>query len=162
MNAHSYNITIRQIEVDGRELFEARVRELPDVVDFGDTWEEAYELAVDTIQTTAEIMAERGRRMPEPGAVEDDYSGRVTLRIPKSLHRRLAEQAEHESISLNQYLVSLLAFHAGTTFANRDSAKNIWRRAETGPKTTRRSSAPNLKVIDSDRNPTAPDWQRTG
>ncbi|WP_376692020.1 toxin-antitoxin system HicB family antitoxin [Wenzhouxiangella sp. EGI_FJ10409] len=119
MNANAYNITIRQVEVDGQELFEARVRELPDVVDFGDTWEEAYELAVDTIETTAKIMAERGRRMPEPAIVEDDYSGRVTLRVPKALHRRLAEQAQHESISLNQYLVSLLAFHTGTRFAAR-------------------------------------------
>ncbi|QKK02911.1 MAG: toxin-antitoxin system HicB family antitoxin [Pseudomonadota bacterium] len=162
MNAHSYNITIRQIEVDGQELFEARVRELPDVLDFGDTWEEAYELAVDTIQTTAEIMTERGRSMPEPAAVEDDYSGRITLRVPKTLHRRLAEQSGTEGISLNQYLVSLLAFHAGTTFASQDSARNLWKRAETGPKTTKRPSAPNLKVIDSDGNETAPHWQRTG
>ena len=117
MNAHLYNITIRQIEVDGQELFEARVRELPDVVDFGETWEEAYELVVDTIETTAEAMVEQGRRMPEPAGVEDDYSGRITLRVPKTLHRRLAEQAEHESISLNQYLVSLLAYHAGTRYA---------------------------------------------
>jgi len=128
MNAQSYNITIRQIEVDGQELFEARVRELPDVLDFGDTWEEAYELAVDTIETTAEIMSARGRRMPEPAAVEDDYSGRVTLRVPKALHRRLAEQAQHESISLNQYLVSLLAFHAGTSYtAEKDNYRPLGR-----------------------------------
>jgi predicted HicB family RNase H-like nuclease len=117
MNANLYSITVRQIEVDGQELFEARVRELPDVVDFGDTWQEAYELAVDTIETTAEFMAEEGRQMPEPAAIEDDYSGRVTLRVPKTLHRRLAEQAETENISLNQYLVSLLAYHAGTRYA---------------------------------------------
>lgn len=116
MNANSYAITIRQLEVDGQELFEARVRELPDVVDFGQTWAEAYELAVDTIETTAEIMAERGRRMPEPASVEDDYSGRITLRVPKTLHRGLAEQANHENISLNQYLVSLLAYHSGTRY----------------------------------------------
>lgn len=125
MNANAYNITIRQIEVDGQQLFEARVRELPDVVDFGDTWEEAYELAVDTIETTAEIMAERGRQMPDPAAVEDNYSGRITLRVPKTLHRRLAEQSSIEGISLNQYLVSLLAFHTGTTFTSRDSAQHL-------------------------------------
>ena len=138
MNAHSYNITIRQIEVDGQELFEARVRELPDVVDFGGTWEEAYELVVDTIETTAEAMVEQGRRMPEPAGVQDDYSGRITLRVPKTLHRRLAEQAEHESISLNQYLVSLLAYHAGTRYARetddyQPSVQKIVRRLRSKP-----------------------------
>lgn len=128
MNTHSYNITIRQIEVDRQELFEARVRELPDVVEFGETWQEAYELAADTIETTAKIMAERGRRMPEPASVEDDYSGRITLRVPKTLHRSLAEQAEHEKISLNQYLVSLLAYHAGTAYADKEDRGQTWRR----------------------------------
>jgi len=64
MNAHSYNITIRQVEVDGATRFEARIRQLPDAVDYGDTWEEAYGLAVDTIETTAQAFAEQGRQMP--------------------------------------------------------------------------------------------------
>jgi len=31
------------------------------------------------------------------------------MRMPKSLHRRLAETAEREGVSLNQYIVSLLS-----------------------------------------------------
>ena len=69
----NYNITVRQIEVEGENLFEARVRELPDVVEFGETKEEAYSLAVDTIETTATIMAERDQQMPVPASVEDVY-----------------------------------------------------------------------------------------
>lgn len=34
---------------------------------------------------------------------------RLTSRLPESLHRRLAEAAEREDVSLNQYLVYLLA-----------------------------------------------------
>ena len=74
INAHAYNITVRQIEADTQVLFEARVRGLPDVVDFGETWEEAYGLAVDSIETIAEMMAEQNRSMPEPAAIEDEYS----------------------------------------------------------------------------------------
>lgn len=129
MNANSYNITIRQVEVDGEELFEARVRELPDVVDFGETWEEAYGLALDTIETTATIMAEQGRRMPAPATVEEDYSGRVTLRLPKSLHRCLAEQAELEGVSLNHFMVTALAHHCGTGFDTGRKDEGNWRRA---------------------------------
>lgn len=35
------------------------------------------------------------------------------LHLPRSLHRILAEQAEREGVSLNQYMVSLLSFNAG-------------------------------------------------
>lgn len=33
----------------------------------------------------------------------EGYSGKILLRIPKSLHRRLAEAAKVEGVSLNQY-----------------------------------------------------------
>lgn len=157
INAHAYNITVRQIEADTQVLFEARVRELPDVVDFGETWEEAYGLAVDSIQTIAEIMAEQNRSMPEPAAIEDEYSGRVTLRVPKSLHRRLAEQAEFESISLNQYLVTLLAHGCGTTFEKSVTANNWWLAKAHEVQTHRRKTQ--LEVISSS-NDQADGWLR--
>ena len=51
-NTQDYGITIRRVIEEGEECFEARVRELPDVVEYADSHEEAYELAVDTIETT--------------------------------------------------------------------------------------------------------------
>lgn len=162
MNPHSYSITVRQIEVDGADLFEARIRELPDAVDYGETYEEAYELAVDTIQTTAEIMAERGRGMPEPVAIEDDYSGRVTLRVPRSLHRRLAVQAEQENISLNQYLVSLLSYHAGTRYAVDRNDYQILERYAGDQDIANGNRKPNLRVISADQTHIDQSWQLTG
>jgi predicted HicB family RNase H-like nuclease len=50
-------------------------------------------------------------------ATEQDYSGKFVLRLPKSLHRRLAQQAEQEGVSLNQYAVSLLSEATGQTEA---------------------------------------------
>jgi antitoxin HicB len=38
-----------------------------------------------------------------------EYSGKLLLRMPKSLHRDLARQAEAEAISLNQYISSILS-----------------------------------------------------
>lgn len=43
--------------------------------------------------------------------------GRLTLRLPDSLHRRLAEEAAREGASLNQYLLYLLAQGAGSPYA---------------------------------------------
>ena len=37
------------------------------------------------------------------------YSGQFKLRIPKSLHRSLAEHSRSEGISMNQYCLYLLA-----------------------------------------------------
>lgn len=112
-DAHAYNITIRKAVIEGEDVYEARIRELPDVTEYGDTAEEAHALAIDTIQTTAQILAERGQGMPTPYVPADDYSGRVTLRLPRSLHRALAEAADSERVSLNQHLVGILTYVSG-------------------------------------------------
>ena len=44
----------------------------------------------------------------EPDSLED-YSGQFKLRIPRSLHRSLAEHSKREGISMNQYCVYLLS-----------------------------------------------------
>jgi len=40
---------------------------------------------------------------------EQRYSGKISLRLPKSLHRSLANCAQEEGISLNQYILYKLA-----------------------------------------------------
>jgi len=39
----------------------------------------------------------------------DEFSGRLVLRIPRSLHRDLKRAAEIEGVSLNQYMLYKLA-----------------------------------------------------
>ena len=46
--------------------------------------------------------------MPAPYEPADDFSGRLTLRLTKSLHRSLMEGADEEDVSLNQYIVNVL------------------------------------------------------
>lgn len=110
---HVYNITVRRGTFDGEVCYEARIKEFPDLIEYADSAEEAYELAIDALETTAEIFAEKGRPMPVPQEPTDDYSGRVTLRLPKSLHRALAEVAAQEEVSLNQHLVNILSYYSG-------------------------------------------------
>lgn len=38
-----------------------------------------------------------------------EYSGRINLRMPKSLHERLAKEAKAEGMSLNYYMVYKLS-----------------------------------------------------
>ncbi len=39
----------------------------------------------------------------------EEYSGRLVLRIPRSLHKALKETAEIEGVSLNQYMIYKLS-----------------------------------------------------
>ena len=39
----------------------------------------------------------------------EDYSGKLVLRIPRSLHKELKEEAKAEGVSLNQYMLYKLA-----------------------------------------------------
>ncbi len=113
IDAHAYGVTIRRDTFEGETLYEARVREFPDLVTYGDSHEEAYALMLDAIETTAKAFAEMGRLVPPVHHVPDDFSGRVTLRLPKTLHRAIAMAAEAEGVSLNQHLVNILSYFSG-------------------------------------------------
>lgn len=113
IDPHAYNINIRRDTFEGEVLFEARVKELPDLAEYVETYAEAYDLAVDTIETAAAAYSEQGRTFPEALVPADDFSGRVTLRLPRSLHRAVAAAAEDEGVSLNQHLVNVLSYFSG-------------------------------------------------
>lgn len=113
-DANKYEISTKLVEIDGETYFEARVRELPDVREYADTRDAAVALAVDTIETTAKVFREQGKQMPAPLDWEEvEYSGRVTLRLAKHLHRSLAISADRESVSLNSYLNTLISYNHG-------------------------------------------------
>ena len=69
-------------------------------------------LAADVIREDGnkwlEAAMEDGIEIAEPDSL-NDYSGQFKLRIPKSLHRSLAEHSRREGISMNQYCLYLLA-----------------------------------------------------
>lgn len=122
IDAQAYGVTIRRDTFEGETLFEARVREFPDLVTYGESHDEAYALMVDAIETTAEALAETGRTVPPVHQVPAEFSGRVTLRLPKTLHRALAMAADAEGVSLNQHLVNVLSYFSGYCAAPLGSA----------------------------------------
>lgn len=125
-NAHSYNITIRKGTFEGEELFEARIKELPDVAEYSESQDEAYDLAIDTIVTTAEIFEEKGRSFPDPYVPVEDFSGRTTLRLPRTLHRSLTLSAEEENVSLNQYIVTSLSYNTGYAQSQKHAKQTLY------------------------------------
>ena len=70
--------------------------ELNGCMTFADNIEEGFRLIEDATP------------IPEPMRLED-YSGQFKLRIPKSLHKMLAQKSSEEGVSMNQYCVYLLS-----------------------------------------------------
>ena len=59
-----------------------------------------------------EAALDKGRAIPEP--MENiEFSGKLVLRLPKSLHKKASRAAERDGISLNQFIVSSLAQQVG-------------------------------------------------
>lgn len=73
-----------------------------------DTLDEVALMAEEVRSLWIEAAYEHGIDIPLPSYPEE-YSGKFVLRLPRSLHRKLAESAEREGVSLNQYVVMLLS-----------------------------------------------------
>ena len=82
--------------------------DLPGCVTCGGTVEAAVANALDAKKAWLAAALEDGVEIFEPDSLED-YSGQFKLRIPRSLHRSLAEHSRKEGISMNQYCVYLLS-----------------------------------------------------
>jgi antitoxin HicB len=72
----------------------------------GATPEEAIRNGREVLALLIDSARRHGERTPPP---ERRYSGNLRLRLPASLHGRLAREAEREGVSLNQWIVARLA-----------------------------------------------------
>lgn len=82
--------------------------ELCGCITCGETVEKAVANAIDAKKEWLTAAIEDGIDIPTPETSEN-YSGQFKLRLPKSLHKQLAEDAKRDGISMNQYCVYLLA-----------------------------------------------------
>lgn len=81
--------------------------ELKGCLSCGETIEQAIANAQEAKTEWLTAAFEDGISIPEPEAMER-YSGQFKLRIPRTLHRQLAEHSRREGISMNQYCLYLL------------------------------------------------------
>lgn len=84
--------------------------DLPGCLTSGETLVIAYQNALDAKKAWLEAAYEDGIDIPEVNK-KDAYSGQFKLRMPKSLHKSLAEHSRREGISMNQYCLYLLSYN---------------------------------------------------
>ena len=90
------------------KAYVAIVPELPGLSAFGSTPEEAAKELATARDAFLEVLVEDGEEIPEPEVLKP-FSGQTRLRLPKSLHAALSNQARKEGVSLNTYIVQLLS-----------------------------------------------------
>lgn len=101
-----YSMTTLWSDEDGGYI--ATVREFPGLSAFGETRAEAIKEAEAALVGFLKVYKEEGCELPEP-ETSKQFSGQFRLRLPKSLHASLSEEADEEGVSLNSHISHLLS-----------------------------------------------------
>jgi antitoxin HicB len=124
-----YHVTVVRDAEDKAKPWTASVEELPGCTSRGRTPEEALNGARTAMTSWLELALEEGREIPEPKSATS-HSGRLLLRMPRTLHAELTRASEREGVSLNQFITDVLA------------AAVVWRSRPTSGAPGARSTGP--------------------
>ena len=116
--------------------------DLPGCGTQGETLEEAIAMAKEVRELWLECEYDTDpNNIPLP-SYPPDYSGKFNVRIPRSLHHLLADAAERDGVSLNQYVVTLLARgEAEDRVLLREAQARQYARERTGAETKTEAAA---------------------
>ena len=98
---------VRDGEDKGRP-WTASVEELPGCTSHGKTSDEALDGIEAAMTKWIAVALEEEREIPEPKSATS-HSGRLLLRMPRTLHADLTRASEREGVSLNQFITDVLA-----------------------------------------------------
>lgn len=102
-----YRIAVTRDEGDEETPWRAVVEELPGCEVRGSTPADAAARIPAALADWVTMAQADGREIPEPRDARN-YSGRLLLRMSRSLHAELAQAADRDQVSLNAYINYLL------------------------------------------------------
>jgi len=120
-----YRVVVEWSDED--EAFVARVPALPGCAAHGPTAERATREALVAAHGILDSMRAHGDPLPAED-VTSGHSGQLRLRLPRSLHERLARLAALDGVSLNQELVAILATGVGARSGDSKRGPRLSRR----------------------------------
>jgi antitoxin HicB len=103
-----YHLSVVREGEDKGKPWTAAVEELPGCTSRGKTADEALGGVQEAMLEWIAVALKEGRDIPEPRSTSS-HSGRLLLRMPRTLHGELTREAERESVSLNQFINDTLA-----------------------------------------------------
>ena len=98
---------------DGSITWVVEYPDLPGCSAVGKTEEEALEESKIAVELWLEEYFEQHKSLPVPKETSNSFSGKLLVRLPKTLHKELAIEAEEENVSLNSLVIALLAQNFG-------------------------------------------------
>ena len=117
-----YSVKLAPISEEDGGGWLAEIPELKGCMSDGETPEEALKNVEEAKIAWMSTALKRYQTIPLPNSGDDDeYSGKFTLRLPKFLHKELSLAAEKDDISLNQYILGLVALNFGKHSRNAKS-----------------------------------------
>jgi antitoxin HicB len=100
-----YPFAVRPLSKEEGGGFLCEFPDIPGVIGDGTTVEAAIKDGRKALKTALAALKQLRRGLPHPPVP----SGQWRMRAPRSLHRRLAERARAEGVSLNTLVISLIA-----------------------------------------------------
>lgn len=111
---NDYRMEIYQLETTAGKEWAVEFPDLKGCCGGGSTIEEAIADAQENKEAYIADLIEEGKKLPVPTTKDDSqYSGKFTVRMSKSLHRKVAERADAEQISMNQFISEAIAVYLG-------------------------------------------------
>lgn len=92
--------------------YSAEILEFPGCYSYGDTVAETMQNLEDAAFNWIGAAIVQGQDIPRPFS-SYEASGRVALRLPRSLHHKAVQMAERERVSLNTFLVGAIEARVG-------------------------------------------------
>jgi predicted HicB family RNase H-like nuclease len=147
MDKHA--ISIRWSDEDNS--FVATIPGIQGLSALGATREEALSELYIASDAYFETLEAAGKPLPLPEKAIS-YSGQLRLRMPRSLHAVLSQEAEDENISLNTYIITLLSErHIGKKLMDRIAAiENLIETGDIGKITRFNNRAQTAYKVDED------------
>lgn len=164
-NVLDYKIEINKVCVDDGGGYIASMPEIGAIAD-GETIEEAISELEEVANEYIKLAREDNKKIPIPKMhkIQPDYSGKLSIRIPKFLHKAVAKQAEEESCSINQLITSYISVGVGNEFGKKhaielDSSYEVIQKAIFQHWGKILHSTTYHNIYDIDLNENIPDFQ---
>ncbi|WP_250467662.1 type II toxin-antitoxin system HicB family antitoxin [Caballeronia sp. GAFFF2] len=115
----------RRIVRDESGAYTASILEFPGCLAYGDSASDALAELEKVAESWLTVALANGNPIREPFD-SDGYSGKIALRLPRTLHRQVAEFAELEHTSINQLLVHAVSRYIGGAETIRNAASAMF------------------------------------
>lgn len=121
-NCHEYPFEVKVVQYEDNVVeYEVKFFDFDMIIGVGDSVSEAIEEAYYNLSAYLEYCSSNNIQIPEPSKNYslDKYSGKMTIRLPKKLHKDFVEFAEKDGMSINS-----LAIDAFRSYLSNESLKS--------------------------------------